>query len=102
MLRSLTSLKLQFDFAYLCLVELLVQFLAFIGEYVFTNAHAHDLKQKQQREVLYKKGVLKNVVKFTGKLMRWSVFFNKVAGFRLKRDSNTGEPYPKQIQSDSQ
>lgn len=90
MLRSLTSLKLQFDFAYLCLVELLVQ-LAFIGEYIFTNAHAHYLKQKQQREVLYKKGVLKNVVKFTGKLMRWSVFFNKVAGFRLKKDSNTGE-----------
>lgn len=53
-------------------MELLVQFLAFIGEYIFTNAHAHDLKQKQQREVLYKKGVLKNFVKFTGKHMRWS------------------------------
>ena len=36
--------------------------------------------QKQPPEVFYKKGVLKNVAKFTGKHSSWSFFFNKVAG----------------------
>ena len=38
--------------------------------------------QKQPTEVFYKKGVLKKFVKFTGKLLCWSLFFNKVAGLR--------------------
>ena len=39
--------------------------------------------QKQPPEVLCKKAVLKNVTKFTGKLMFWSLFFNKVTGLQL-------------------
>ena len=37
-------------------------------------------KQKQPPEVFYKKGVLRNFVKFTGKHLCQSLFFNKVAG----------------------
>ena len=38
--------------------------------------------QNQPPEVLYKKGVLKNLAKFTGKHLRQSLSFNKVAGRR--------------------
>ena len=38
--------------------------------------------QKQPPEVFYKKGVLKNFAKFTGKSLHQSLFFNKVVGFR--------------------
>ena len=38
---------------------------------------------KQPPEVFYKKGVLNNFVKFTGKQQCQSLFFNKVAGLRL-------------------
>ena len=52
------------------------------------------LFQKQPPEVLYKKGVLRNFSKFTGKHLCQSLFFNKVAGFKpaslLKIDSGTG------------
>ena len=45
-------------------------------------------------EVFCKKGVLKNLAKFIGKHLCWSLFFNRVAGIRpaalSKRDSNTG------------
>ena len=36
-------------------------------------------KQKQPLEAFYKKGVLKNFAKFTGKYLCQSLFFNKVA-----------------------
>ena len=46
-------------------------------------------------EVFCEKFVLKNLAKFTGKHLCWSLFFNKVAGLMsatlLKRDSNTSE-----------
>ena len=38
--------------------------------------------QKQPPEVLYKKGVLRNFQKFTGKHLYQSLFFNKVVGLR--------------------
>ena len=38
------------------------------------------LLQKQPPEVIYKKGVLENFTKFTGKHLCQSLFFNKVAG----------------------
>ena len=38
--------------------------------------------QKQPLEVFYRKGALKNSAKFTGKHLRQSLFFNKVAGLR--------------------
>ena len=38
--------------------------------------------QKQPLEVFYTKGALKNSAKFTGKHLRQSLFFNKVAGLR--------------------
>ena len=38
--------------------------------------------QKQLPQVFYKKGVLKNVAKFTGKQPSQSLFFTKVAGLR--------------------
>ena len=36
--------------------------------------------KKSRREVFFKKGVLKNFTKFSGKYLCWSLFFNKVAG----------------------
>ena len=39
-------------------------------------------KKKQPPEVFYKKGVLKNFAKFTGKYLSQSLFLNKVAGLR--------------------
>ena len=49
--------------------------------------------EKQSAEVLYKKGVLKNSPKFTGKHLCQSFFFNKVVDLRpttfLKRDTGT-------------
>ena len=38
---------------------------------------------KQPPDVLYKKGVSRNFIKFTGKHLCQILFFNKVAGFRL-------------------
>ena len=38
--------------------------------------------QKPPPEVFYKKGVLRNFTKFTGKQLCQSLFFNKVAGLR--------------------
>ena len=43
--------------------------------------------QKQPPEVFYKKVVLKNFVKFAEKPLGWNLFFNKVAGLRLKVSS---------------
>ena len=40
--------------------------------------------QKQPPEVLYKKGVLKDSAKFTGKHLCQNLFFNKVAGEPLR------------------
>ena len=39
-------------------------------------------KQTSLPEVFYKKGVLRNFAKFTGKHLYASLFFNKVAGLR--------------------
>ena len=47
------------------------------------NTAKHLNMQKQPPEVFYKKGVLENSVKFTGRHMRRSLLFNKVAGLRL-------------------
>ena len=45
-------------------------------------------------EVFFKKGVLTNFAKFTGKHLGQNLFFNRVAGLRpetlLKRESVTG------------
>ena len=38
------------------------------------------MKRSSRPEVFYKKGVLKNFAKFTGKHLYQSLFFNKVAG----------------------
>ena len=44
-----------------------------------------EFMQKQLPEVFYKKGVLRNFAKFTGKHLCQSLFFNKVAsGLRLQ------------------
>ena len=50
------------------------------------NKHA---MQKQPPEVFYKKAVLENFAKFTGKHLCQSSFFNKVGGMQIyqKRDS---------------
>ena len=43
----------------------------------------HDIQiQKQPPEVFYKKGVLRNFAKFTGKSLCHNLFLNKVAGLR--------------------
>ena len=41
-----------------------------------------SVKQKQPPEILFKKGVLRNFAKFTGKHLCQSLFFNKIAGLR--------------------
>ena len=41
-----------------------------------------EIFQKQPHEVFHEKSVLKNFIKFTGKHLYQSLFFNKVAGFR--------------------
>ena len=43
----------------------------------------HFEGQKQPPEVFYKKGVLKNFIKFTGKHLCRGLFFNKVENLRL-------------------
>ena len=43
--------------------------------------------QKQPPELFYKKSVLKNFAKFTRKHLCQSLFFNKVAGLRPKRET---------------
>ena len=42
-------------------------------------------RRTQPPEVFYKKGVLKSFVKFTGKHLYHSLFFDKVAGLRLEQ-----------------
>ena len=44
-------------------------------------------------EVFCKKGVLRNFTKFTGKHLRQSLFFSKVAGLRLCRSFRKYESY---------
>ena len=50
-------------------------------------------KRRSRREVFCKKGVLKYFTKFTGKHLRWSLFFNKVADLRpetlFKKETST-------------
>ena len=50
--------------------------------------------RNSRHEVFCKKGALGNFAKFTGKHLRQSLFFNKVAGLRpatlLKRGAGTG------------
>ena len=43
-----------------------------------------SIKQKQPPDVFYKKGVLINFAKFTGKHLYQSLFFNKVATLRSR------------------
>ena len=70
-------------------------FCAVIQEYVdhIKNLASVYLRQcrSSRPEVFCKKGVLRNFVKFTGKHLCQSLFFNKLAGLRptnlLKRDS---------------
>ena len=45
-----------------------------------TIASSQSPIQKQQPEVSYKKGVLKNFLNFTGKYLCQSLFFNNIAG----------------------
>ena len=49
-----------------------------------TNYHKPEVAdvQKPSPEVFYKKGVLRNFLKFRGKHLYQSVFFNKFAGLR--------------------
>ena len=51
-------------------------------EFVTIRTAAASEKLKQPPEVFYKKGVLKNFTKFTGKHLFQSLFFNKVAELR--------------------
>ena len=50
-------------------------------ELTFT-ARGYHMSRSSCPEVFYKKVVLKNFAKFTGKHLRWSLLFNKLAGLR--------------------
>ena len=58
------------------------------------SSSIHEKVRNCRPEVFYKKGVLRNFTKFTGKHLCQSLFFNKVAVLRpaalLKRDSGAG------------
>ena len=51
----------------------------------YPNCDKDYNEPKQPPEVFYKKGVLKNFAKFTGKHLCQSLFFNKVAGLSFLR-----------------
>ena len=51
---------------------------------IFARYLLQNLQQKQTPEVFYKKVVLKNFTKFTGKHLRQGLFFDKVAGLGLQ------------------
>ena len=59
---------------------------------IYWQRQVYDSNQKQSPEVFYKKGVLKNFAKFTGKHLCQSLFFNKVAGLR-----NFAKPVPETL-----
>ena len=74
--RSLCNLKNTFfNTFFLCLFHELLSYL-----------FGRSIRQ----EVFCKKGVLRNFTKFTGKHLCQSLFFIKVAGLVLKKDSGTG------------
>ena len=50
----------------------------------FHDSSTWDIMQNQPPDVLHKKGVLKNFVKFTRKHLRQSLLSNKVAGLNLQ------------------
>ena len=56
--------------------------------------------QKQSLEVFYKKRVLKNFAKFTGKHLCGSLFFNKIAGWRLNLNGNFSDHSFNEFMSD--
>ena len=57
------------------------------SQYRLNRGHWKQSMKKQPSEVFCKKGVLRNLTKFTGKHLCQSLFFNKVAG--LRPDSGT-------------
>ena len=63
-------------------VSVLVMCVPWLINWPFPVANVKDSIQKQPPEVFCKKGVLVNFVKFTGKHLRLSLFFNNVAGLR--------------------
>ena len=56
----------------------------FLSKYFKPNFSLTSTVQKQLPEVFCKKRFLRNVAKFTGKLLCQSLFFNKVAGWGLQ------------------
>ena len=49
---------------------------------VVIKFHDDSISRSSRPEVFCKRGVLRNLVKFTGKHLRQSLFFNKIAGLR--------------------
>ena len=68
---------------------LLVTFLVAARYFLFANCYL-TIKRSSHLGAFCKKGVAKNFPKFTGRHLCQSLFFNKVAGVILKRDSGTG------------
>ena len=53
-----------------------------------------QIREAVGKQMFFKIGVLKNFANFTGKILCWSLFYNKVSGLKrsatlLKRDSST-------------
>ena len=46
----------------------------------FIQIYRKQMLGSSCRKLVYKKGILKSFAKFTGKHLRWSLFFNNVAG----------------------
>ena len=67
-------------------IKVLILFRFYYGfKIIFLILRSRDYNysyKKQPPNVLYKKGVLRNFTKFTGKHLFQSLFFNKVAGMR--------------------
>ena len=56
-------------------------FTNFNCKYLWSYIHIGS-DRSSRPEVFCKKGILKGFTKFTGKHLRWSLFFNEVAGLR--------------------
>ena len=77
------SLIAQVEISILCRKEIRAIFLGQNEELLSSSKTRVALYRGSRPEVLYKKGISKKFPKFTGKHLRQSVFFNKVASFRL-------------------
>ena len=63
------------------------KYLLCLSKSLDTNTLANIITRSSRTEVFCKKGVLRNFAKFTGKYLCQSLFFNKVAGLEISKNT---------------